>query len=76
MGQNGWGQGYLGEYSIAAAFVFELVATFLFVVVILGSIFAGGHAISQVWLFVTAPVTGGLTAGLLFKSGMLDGTAE
>ena len=36
LGQNGWGSGYLGEYSLAAAFLFELVATFLFMVVILG----------------------------------------
>lgn len=37
LGQNGWGAGYLGEYSMAAAFVFEVVATFLFMVVILGA---------------------------------------
>ncbi|OYW88746.1 MAG: aquaporin Z [Hyphomonas sp. 34-62-18] len=37
LGQNGWGPGYLGEYSLMAALVFEIVATFLFLVVILGS---------------------------------------
>ncbi len=37
LGQNGWGPGYLGEYSLVAALVFEVVATFLFLVVILGS---------------------------------------
>ncbi len=37
LGQNGWGPGYLGEYGLMAAILFELVATFLFVVVILGS---------------------------------------
>ena len=37
LGANGWGPGYLGEYSLAAAFVFEVVATFLFLVVILGA---------------------------------------
>ncbi len=37
LGQNGWGPGYGGGYSVAAAFGFEVVATFLFVVVILGS---------------------------------------
>gem|GEM_PF-3551916 len=37
LGANGWGEGYLGEYSMVAAFVFEAVATFLFLVVILGS---------------------------------------
>lgn len=37
LGQNGWGAGYLGEYNMVSAFVFELVASFLFMVVILGS---------------------------------------
>jgi aquaporin Z len=41
LGQNGWGAGYLGEYTITAAFVFEVVATFLFLVVILGATGAG-----------------------------------
>jgi len=41
LGQNGWGAGYLGEYTMSAAFVFEVVATFLFLVVILGSTGAG-----------------------------------
>ncbi|MGE0253749.1 MAG: aquaporin [Alphaproteobacteria bacterium] len=36
LGQNGWGAGYLGEYSTLSAFVFEAVATFLFLVCILG----------------------------------------
>ena len=34
LGQNGWGAGYLGEYSMVAALVFEIVAMFLFMVVI------------------------------------------
>lgn len=37
LGQNGWGAGYLGEYAMSSAFIFEVVATFLFLVVILGS---------------------------------------
>lgn len=37
LGQNGWGADYLGEYSMQAALVFEVVATFLFVTVILGA---------------------------------------
>ena len=37
LGVNGWGEGYLGEYGMVSAFLFELVATFLFVTVILGS---------------------------------------
>ncbi|MCB1339284.1 MAG: aquaporin [Maritimibacter sp.] len=114
LGQNGWGAGYLGEYALASAFVFELVATFLFVTVILGAtakgapaamaglaigltlvvihlvginvtgvsvnparsigpaLFAGGHAIGQLWLFIVAPILGAVLAGLLFKSGLLE----
>lgn len=37
LGQNGFGPGYLGEYSLMAALVFEAVMTFLFVTVILGA---------------------------------------
>ena len=36
LGQNGWGTGYLGQYNVTSAFVFEAVATFLFLVCILG----------------------------------------
>lgn len=114
LGQNGWGAGYGGEYTLGAAFVFEVVATFLFVVVILGStgkgapaamaglsiglalvvihlvgititgvsvnparsigpaIFAGATALGQLWLFIVAPIIGGVAAGLLFKTGQLD----
>jgi aquaporin Z len=36
LGQNGWGAGYLGEYGLSAAFIYEVVATFLFLVCILG----------------------------------------
>lgn len=114
LGQNGWGTGYLHEYNMTSAFVFELVATFLFVVVILGStgtgapgavagiaigltlvvihlvginvtgvsvnparsigpaLFAGGHAIGQLWLFILAPILGAVAAGFLFKTGLLD----
>lgn len=37
LGQNGWGAGYLGGFNLVSAFVFEVVATFVFLVVILGS---------------------------------------
>ena len=115
LGQNGWGEGYLGEYATGAAFLFELVATFLFVVVILGStgagapsamaglaiglalvvihlvginvtgvsvnparsigpaLFAGSTAIGQLWLFILAPIIGGVLAGLVFSTGLLGG---
>lgn len=37
LGQNGWGPGYLGEFPLASAAVFEVVMTALFVIVILGA---------------------------------------
>ena len=118
LGQNGWGAGYNGEYAMTAAFVFEAVATFLFVLVILGAtgstapaamaglaigltlvvihlvginitgvsvnparsigpaLFVGGAAIGQLWLFIVAPILGGIAAGILFRSGLLDPTAD
>ncbi|WP_338057749.1 aquaporin [Sulfitobacter geojensis] len=36
-GANGWGTGYLGEFNMMSALLFEIIATFLFVVVILGA---------------------------------------
>jgi len=113
LGQNGWGPGYQGEYGIHAAILFELIATFIFVVVILGStqksapagfaglaigitlvaihlfgihitgtsvnparslgpaLIVGGHALSQVWLFLVFPSLGGLLAGFLFRIKLL-----
>lgn len=44
LGQNGWGAGYLGEYGQGAAFLFEVVATFLFLVVVLGATQPGAPA--------------------------------
>lgn len=114
LGQNGWGAGYLGEYTMAAAFIFETVATFLFVTVILGAtgagapsamaglaigltlvvihlvginvtgvsvnparsfgpaLLVGGQAMAQLWLFIAAPVLGGVIAGLVFRTGVLN----
>lgn len=114
LGQNGWGDGYLGEYGLISALVFEFVATFLFVTVILGStqngvptqiaglaigitlvvihivgipvtgvsvnparslgpaLFAGGTAISQLWLFLIVPSVAGALAGLLFRNKVLE----
>jgi aquaporin Z len=116
LGQNGWGSGYLGEYNVVSAFVFEVVGTFLFLVCILGVThtlaptgFAGlaigltlvvihlvginitgtsvnparsigpaligvatkPQAITQLWLFIIAPLIGAGAAGLLFKEGAL-----
>ncbi|MDQ0505908.1 aquaporin Z [Xanthobacter agilis] len=114
LGQNGWGEGYLGGYGPGAAIVAELVGTFVFLVVILGStskagitqaaglaiglslvmihivfipvtgvsvnparsigpaLFAGGKAISQLWLFIVVPLVGAYLAGLLFKLKVLE----
>ena len=44
LGQNGWGPGYLGEYTMVSAFVWETVATFVFLVVVLGATQAGAPA--------------------------------
>ncbi len=63
LGQNGWGPGYLGEYNMHAAFAFEAVATFLFVVVILGS--TGSGAPSQF-----AGLAIGLTLVVLIITGI------
>lgn len=115
LGQNGWGAGYLGEYSMHAALIFEVVATFLFVTVILGATqkaaptaFAGlaigltlwvihlvgiqvtgvsvnparsfGPAVftgmGQLWLFIVAPVIGAVLAGLMFRTKLLEETAD
>jgi len=114
LGQNGWGPGYLGEYNLVSALVFEVVATFLFLVVILGStqksapgmlaglaigltltvihivgiqvtgvsvnparsfgpaVIVGSTAISQLWLFLAAPLVGAAIAGFLFKRKVLE----
>jgi aquaporin Z len=113
-GQNGFGAGYLGEYSMMSAFGFEFFATLIFVIVILGStqaaapgamaglaigltlvvihifginitgvsvnparsigpaLLAGGTAVSQLWLFIVAPLLGGAVAGFLFRNGTLE----
>jgi aquaporin Z len=109
LGSNGWGEGYLGNYNITAAFITEAVLTFLFLYVIFNvtskhgnsnmaglaigitlvlihlvaipitgtsvnparsfgpAIFAGGKALSQLWLFVAAPIVGGIAAAIVWK---------
>ncbi len=44
LGQNGFGEGYGGGYTLVAALIFEVVATFVFVTVILGSTHAKAPA--------------------------------
>jgi len=117
LGQNGWGVGYLGEYTQEAAFLFEVVATFLFMTVILGStednahpaiaglaigltlvvihivgiqitgvsvnparslgpaLLVGGQAMSQLWLFIAAPMIGAGLAALKYRWCPCSGTA-
>ena len=106
--QNGW-----SAYSATSAFLFEAVATFLFLLVILrataedgagalaglaigltlvmihlagiavsGSsvnparslgpaLFAGGSALSQLWLYIVAPCLGAAAAGLALRVGVI-----
>ncbi len=54
LGQNGWGDGYLGGYGLISAFVMEAVATFIFMTVIL-------QATSKNANIVMAPVAIGST---------------
>ncbi len=109
LGSNGWGEGYLGNYSTTAAFLTETVMTALFLVVIFATtsrlgnstmagfaigitlvlihlvaipitgtsvnparslgpaLFAGGKALSQLWLFVVAPIAGGIIGALVWR---------
>lgn len=106
---NGYGELSPGKYSMVAALVTEVVLTFIFLLVILGStdnrapkgfaglaiglcltlihlisipvtntsvnparstsqaLFVGGEAVSQLWLFWTAPIAGAVLAGLVYK---------
>jgi aquaporin Z len=111
LGSNGWGEGYLGQYSTQSAFIIEAVMTFLFIFVILATtskfgngamaglaigvtlmlihlvaipvtgtsvnparsigpaIFAGGKALTQLWLFIVAPIIGAILAAIVWKLG-------
>ena len=110
LGANGWGEGYLGNYSMMGAFITEAVLTCIFLLVIFSTtskegnsttaglaigitlviihlfaipitgtsvnparsigpaIFAGGKALSQLWLFIVAPIAGGLLGALIWKT--------
>ena len=112
LGQNGFGPGYLGEYSRSAALLFEVVMTFIFVTVILGAttdsapagfaglaigltlaaihlvginvtgvsvnparsigpaLRVGGNAMTQLWVFIAAPLLGGALAGTVHRMGL------
>jgi len=107
---NGYGDHSPGGYSLLACLVCEVVMTFFFLVIILGSthtrapkgfapiaiglgltlihlisipvtntsvnparstgpaLFAGGWALSQLWLFWVAPIAGGLLGGVVHRA--------
>lgn len=107
---NGYGAHSPGGYSLVSCLVCEIVMTFFFLVVILGSthtrapkgfapiaiglaltlihlisipvtntsvnparstgpaLFAGGWALSQLWLFWVAPLIGGLLGGVVYRA--------
>ncbi len=109
LGANGWGEEYLGKYSVTSAFLAEAVFTFIFLIVIFGAtakranpgmaglaigltlvlihlvvipitgtsvnparslgpaLFSGGLAMKQLWLFIVAPIVGGLVAAFFWK---------
>lgn len=109
LGQNGWGPGYGGGFDLASAVMFEFLASFVFIMVILEStqkgatsnfaglaigitlaalvivglpitgtsvnparslgpaLIVGGHALSQVWLFLIVPSLSGVLAGVFYR---------
>jgi len=111
-GSNGWGEGYLGNYSMQSAFIAELVFTAIFLIVIhavtskigdatmaglaIGitlvlihmvvipvtgtsvnparsfgpAMLAQGMALQQLWLFIVAPLAGGILGTLIWKYGI------
>ena len=112
LGQNGFGIHSPAGYSMASAFVAEVVLTAIFLFVIFGSthknapqgfagvsiglsltlihlvgipitgtsvnparslgpaVFAGGEALSQLWLFIVAPLIGGIIAAIIWRYGL------
>lgn len=36
------------------------------------NVYVGGQALSQLWLFIVAPIVGGLISGFLFRSGLFS----
>ncbi len=110
LGQNGFGDFSPQNYNLTSGFIAEVVFTFIFLLVILGStstknihggfaglsiglslvlihivgipvtgvsvnparsigpaVFAGGEALSQLWLFLVAPVAGAILAAVVWN---------
>ena len=114
LGQNGFDAGSPGGYGLQAALIFEIVATAIFLIAILGvtgakghgafagvsigitlavihivgiqvtgvsvnparsfgpAVLAGGQALSQLWVFIVAPLIGAVLGGLLFRLKLLE----
>lgn len=114
LGQNGFDAGSPGGYGLQAALIFEIVATAIFLIAILGvtgakghgafagvsigitlavihivgiqvtgvsvnparsfgpAVLAGGQALSQLWVFIAAPLIGAVLGGLLFRLKLLE----
>lgn len=106
LGQNGYGTGSPGNYNLLSGALAEVVLTFIFITVIIGStskkapagfagiaiglalflihivgipitgtsvnparslgpaLFVGGEALSQLWLFIVAPIVGAIAASI------------
>lgn len=56
LGQNGWGAGYLGQYSLPAAFATEILTTFVFLLAVLGAT-ANGNAANLAGLSIGLALT-------------------
>ena len=109
LGQNGYGDASPGHYSMGAGLFFEIVMTFIFILVIFAvtsknaekgfagvgigitllfihdvgiavtgvsvnparslgpAVFVGGTALAQLWMFIVAPIIGGLIAAAVWK---------
>lgn len=114
LGQNGFDAGSPGGYGLHAALVFEIVATAIFLIAILGvtgakghgafagisigitlavihivgiqitgvsvnparsfgpAVLVGGQALSQLWVFIVAPLVGAVIGGALFRLKLLE----
>ncbi len=64
---NGYGEHSIGGYSLTSALICEIVMTFMFLIVILGSTHKNVPALQQLWLFWVAPIVGAALAGFFHR---------
>lgn len=69
LAQNGWGVGYLGEYGVVSAFLFEVVATFMLVAAIFGITQSGAPS------YLAGIVLGMLLAGIVMFGLLITGVS-